>query len=238
MKVYIMAKSGINVDLIPLSLNSTELDCLLIMLSRGQAITAKTIERTLQFAYLLEYIHNVESEGRQALKGKWESAWNREDWMGSYMEAKGTEDKHLDKALEEFANGGIKAYGEYLLKDDKLPPLRAEQKRLRIVKVVNDITNLKIPSHTKVDSALGGLRDKQFYSFKLVIKDRTTKDWHLVDRFYLSWQDRRTEVLKGGVVKSNPHSALLLDFYLYTEDRSDYHSVYVKHINELKRIMK
>jgi hypothetical protein len=234
-----MAKSGINLDLIPLSLNSTELDCLLILLSRGQATTAKTAERTLQMAYLFEYAQNVvDPECRQALKDKYKSAWSREEWMDSYMEAKGIKDDYWDGAFEEYANGGIKAYGDYLLKDDRLPPFRAEQKRLRLIKVVNDKTNLKIPSHTKIASSLEGLRDKQYDGFKLITQNKATNEWHLLDGFYLSWLDRRTGFLKEMAAKPNPYSAVLLDFYLYTDSRKDYHSLYVKHINELKRIMK
>ncbi len=232
-----MAKSGINLDLIPLSLNSTELDCLLILLSRGQATTAKTVERTLQMACLFEYAHSVEVEGRQVLKSKWESVLHREDWIESYMDAKGITDKYLVKALgEEFADGGMKAYGEYLLKDDRLPPFRAEQKRLRLIKAINDITNLKIPSHTKIASSLEGLRDKQYDGFKLVTQNKATNEWHLLDGFYLAWLDRRIGFLKEMAAKSNPYSAVLLDFYLYTDSRKDYHSFYVKHINELKQI--
>lgn len=235
-----MTKSGINLDLIPLSLNPTELDCLLILLSRGQATKSKYIERALQFAYLYEYIYQVEAEGRQALKNKWDNAWDREEWLTDDYENvhRITDEKQMDKALEEFANGDRKAYGEYLTKDEKPLGLRAEQKRLRIIKVVNNITTLKIPSHGKVDTALKGLRDKQFNGFRLVTQDKATGEWHLADKFYLAWQDRRTEFLREAGAKSNPHSTMLLDFYLYTDGRSDYHSFYVKHINELKRIMK
>ena len=246
MTVRIMATNrSSNLDLIPLSLNSTQLDCLLILLSRGQATTAKNVERTLQLAYLFEYANDVDAQARKALKSKYASAWNREEWMESYMEAKGlSEDKYLDKALEEFANGGIKEYGNYLITDEKKinplsAPLRAEQIRLRIIKAVNDITNLKVPSHGKVSSALDDLRDKQPNGFKLVVQDKTTNEWHLADKFYIAWQDRRTDFLKEVGSTSKLHSAMLLDFYLaYMEDRKEYHSLYVKHIDELKQIIK
>lgn len=171
-------------DMIPISLDVLSFDILTLLLFRNAPLTSKAVERQLQCAYITDFF--VASYAMLI-----NASDNQQHKIINEIANKVTNANDVRGALNAFCVGYVKGLAAYLTTDDKKIGIkgRADIKRIRLVAAINELTQLKIPSSTKIDTALSQLKSE----YHLI---KTTRGWQANPELLLVWLERRKEMLR------------------------------------------
>lgn len=173
----------VSLDLVPLSLSPLSFDILVLLLFRKFPLTSKAIERQLQCAYALDYfmasfarLHGAPASQQQQIINKIASKVSNAAIMKASFNA--------------YLAGGVEGFAAYLLTDTKLSDrnIRADVKRIKLIANINELTNMRIPSSTKIDTDLNKLQFEYL--------NKTTNKWQVKPQFYEIWIQRRKWLLR------------------------------------------
>jgi hypothetical protein len=203
-----------DVDMVPASLNNTQYETLIILLLNKQPMSAKAIERHLQYAKISYYLHEIKKEifnddywkkvkGLDSEKDSQKISQIKNFYRSAYVKMKKIKGKtYLLNAIDSYDTAAfvpfLKNERETPLMNDRRKPLSAESIRHKLVSELNEYCHAKIPSYTKIVTALKHLASAESgYIKKSTEGLRTTaeKNWVLDKLFYTYWQKRRTEIL-------------------------------------------